>query len=67
MKATDDDVLSAIKTLLRSKGYSPTLAEIGFEVGLRSNAPVHRHLKALERAGKIRRKPGSPRAIEVLK
>jgi len=49
-----------------TRGYPPSVREIGRHLGLRSPATVHSHLTALERAGHIRRDPTKPRAIEVL-
>lgn len=41
-----------------SRGYSPTLREIGEAVGLSSSATVHHHLAKLQRAGLLRRANG---------
>ncbi len=45
---------------------SPTLDEIRIHFGLRSVATIHKHLKAMEQRGAIRRTPGRARALEVV-
>lgn len=60
------DILSFIKKEVRSKGYPPSVREIGEAVGLASSSTVHGHLARLESKGFIRRDPTKPRAIEIL-
>lgn len=59
-------ILELIKREVATRGYPPSVREIGQHLGLSSPATVHSHLTALERAGQIRRDPTKPRAIEVL-
>ena len=59
-------ILEFIKNEVRSKGYPPSVREIGEAVGLASSSTVHGHLERLEGKGLIRRDPTKPRAIEVL-
>lgn len=59
-------ILAFIKEEVRSKGYPPSVREIGEAVGLASSSTVHGHLARLESKGLIRRDPTKPRAIEVL-
>lgn len=59
-------ILEYIKEAVRSKGYPPSVREIGKAVGLTSSSTVHSHLAVLEEAGYIRRDPTKPRAIEIL-
>lgn len=47
------------------EGIPPTLMEIAEAFGLASVAGVADHLKAIERKGFIRRRPGASRGIEV--
>lgn len=47
-------------------GYAPTVREIARGVGLASVSSVHAQLDVLERAGRIIRRPGSPRALRVV-
>jgi len=60
------DILNFIKDEVRSKGYPPSVREIGLAVGLASSSTVHGHLARLESKGLIRRDPTKPRAIEIL-
>lgn len=59
-------ILAYIKDMLRTKGYPPSVREIGTAVGLRSSSTVHSHLTKLEEIGFLRRDPTKPRALEVL-
>ena len=59
-------ILEFIKSEVNSKGYPPSVREIGEAVGLASSSTVHGHLERLESKGYIRRDPTKPRAIEVL-
>jgi len=61
-----EDILTFIKDEVRTKGYPPSVREIGEAVGLASSSTVHGHLARLESKGLIRRDPTKPRAIEVL-
>ncbi|MEK3886826.1 transcriptional repressor LexA [Bacillus sp. FSL K6-3431] len=61
------DILDFIKLEVKSKGYPPSVREIGEAVGLASSSTVHGHLSRLESKGFIRRDPTKPRAIEILK
>lgn len=59
-------ILNFIKNEVKSKGYPPSVREIGEAVGLASSSTVHGHLARLEKKGYIRRDPTKPRAIEIL-
>lgn len=59
-------ILEFIKNEVKSKGYPPSVREIGEAVGLASSSTVHGHLERLEGKGLIRRDPTKPRAIEIL-
>lgn len=61
-----EDILAFIKEEVRTKGYPPSVREIGEAVGLASSSTVHGHLARLESKGLIRRDPTKPRAIEIL-
>ena len=58
-------VLDFIDAEVRSRGYPPSVREIGEAVGLSSPSTVHAHLAALQDKGYLRRDPTKPRAIEV--
>lgn len=59
-------ILDAIRHMVESRGYPPSMREIGDAVGLSSLSSVTHQLNQLELAGYVRRDPNRPRAIEVL-
>lgn len=59
-------ILESIQSSLKSRGFPPSMREIGAVVGLKSPSSVKHQLLALERKGYIRRNPHLPRALEVL-
>ncbi|GHS86550.1 LexA repressor [Actinomycetota bacterium] len=59
-------VLETIRSSVESRGYPPSMREIGESVGLTSPSSVKHQLTALERKGFLRRDPNRPRAIEVV-
>ncbi len=59
-------VLAVIRSSIDTRGYPPSLREIGNEVGLTSPSSVAHQLAALERKGYLRRDPNRPRALEVI-
>jgi repressor LexA len=58
-------ILQAIRDAVETRGYPPSVREIGEAVGLHSPSSVHSQLATLERRGYLRRDPSRPRAIEV--
>jgi repressor LexA len=65
LTARQRGILDVIETSMRTRGYPPSVREIGEAVGLTSPSTVHTHLASLERMGYLRRDPTKPRAIEV--
>ena len=59
-------VLDAVTLHVASKGYPPTVRDIGSMVGLKSASSVHRHLKSLERLGYLERAEDRPRGIKIV-
>jgi repressor LexA len=59
-------IMTAIRDSIASRGYPPSMREIGDAVGLASLSSVTHQLNQLELAGAIRRDPNRPRALEVL-
>ena len=59
-------ILETIQRSIASKGYPPSMREIGDTVGLASLSSVTHQLSQLERLGYLRRDPKRPRAMEVL-
>ncbi|MGI9666493.1 MAG: transcriptional repressor LexA [Acidimicrobiia bacterium] len=60
------EILELIRSTVASRGYPPSVREIGDAVGLSSPSTVHSHLSTLADEGFIRRDPTKPRAIEVV-
>jgi repressor LexA len=58
-------VLDVIRESVDSRGYPPSMREIGERVGLTSSSSVSHQLRVLEQKGLLRRDPNRPRAIEV--
>ncbi len=59
-------VLAVIRDSVETRGYPPSMREIGISVGLTSSSSVAHQLRVLEGKGFIRRDPNRPRALEVL-
>lgn len=62
----EEQILETIKNAVRSKGYPPSVREIGKAVGLSSTSTVHGYLKRLESKGLLHRDPSKPRALEII-
>lgn len=65
LTARQREVYEMIRELIRSRGYGPTVREIGQRFKIRSPNGVMCHLKALEKKGLIRREPNMSRAIQL--
>jgi repressor LexA len=59
-------ILDFIQRAVASRGYPPSMREIGDAVGLSSLSSVTHQLNQLELSGYLRRDPNRPRALEVL-
>jgi repressor LexA len=57
-------VLDYIKESITSRGYPPTLREIGAKMGIKSTNGVNDHLRALERKGYLTREDMKSRALK---
>ena len=58
-------VLTTIKESIETRGYPPSMREIGERVGLTSSSSVAHQLRVLEDKGYLRRDPNRPRALSV--
>ena len=58
-------VLEVIRESVESRGYPPTVREIGQAVGLTSTSSVSHQLMTLQKKGFLRRDPSRPRAVDV--
>jgi repressor LexA len=59
-------ILEVISAAVESRGYPPSIREMGEAVGLASSSSVAHQLRTLEHKGFLRRDPNRPRALEVL-
>jgi len=59
-------ILEVISAAVQSRGYPPSIREMGEAVGLASSSSVAHQLRTLEQKGFLRRDPNRPRALEVL-
>jgi repressor LexA len=58
-------ILNVIRASVSTRGYPPSIREIGDAVGLTSTSSVAHQLRTLERKGYLRRDPNRPRAVDV--
>lgn len=58
-------VLEYILDAVETRGYPPSVREIGEAVGLSSPSTVHAHLKSLSVKGYLKIDPSKPRAISI--
>lgn len=59
-------ILHVIKDTIESRGYPPSIREVGEAVGLASPSSVSHQLRALEAKGFLVRDPKRPRALTVV-
>ncbi|MDP6945611.1 MAG: transcriptional repressor LexA [Myxococcota bacterium] len=55
LTARQAEVLASLENSIQTRGYPPTIRELGAELGIRSPQGVSDHLAALERKGYIQR------------
>ena len=60
------EIYQYLKEHIQSKGYAPSIIEIGKQFKLSSPATVHKHLSHLESKGLIRKHQNLSRAIEIV-
>src|SRR4051812_2791654 len=58
-------ILDMIRSSVTTRGYPPSIREIGDAVGLTSTSSVAHQLRTLERKGFLRRDANRPRAVDV--
>jgi repressor LexA len=59
------DIYQFIREKIQTRGYGPTVREIGQEFEINSPNGVMCHLKALQKKGLIHREPNMSRAIQI--
>lgn len=60
------EIYRFIREKIQSRGYGPTVREIGTQFDIKSPNGVMCHLKALQKKGLIQREPNMSRAIQLL-
>ena len=58
-------ILDVIRASVTTRGYPPSIREIGDAVGLTSTSSVAHQLRTLEKKGYLRRDPNRPRAVDI--
>ena len=58
-----EKILAYIQSVIKTRGYAPSVREIGEAVGLKSTSTVHGHLTRLEKKGLLHRDAMKPRAM----
>jgi len=58
-------ILEYIQLVIKTRGYAPSVREIGEAVGLKSTSTVHGHLTRLEKKGLLHRDAMKPRAMGI--
>ena len=66
LTARQRQILDLIRDRIATRGYPPTVREIGEAVGLASPSSVHAQISTLVRAGRLRRDPSKTRALVVV-
>ena len=64
--ARKKQILDFIVQYMTDNGFAPSNREIANGVGLKSTSSIKNYLDKLEMDGKIKTKPGQPRAISVV-
>ncbi|MDE2104662.1 MAG: hypothetical protein KGL39_45925 [Patescibacteria group bacterium] len=59
-------ILDFIREVKATKGYAPTIREIGDAIGLKSTSTIWYHLAGLKRAEKIHWEPRLNRSITIV-
>ena len=60
------EIYEYLRDHIRSRGYAPSIAEIGKQFHLSSPATVHKHIAHLEKKGLILKQQNLSRAIEIV-
>ncbi|MGN1333526.1 MAG: transcriptional repressor LexA [Anaerovoracaceae bacterium] len=66
LKEREKRILDYMKEEIRSKGYPPTVREIGAALGIKSTSTTHKDIESLVRQGYLVKDPSKPRALMVV-
>lgn len=59
-------ILAYMKEVIRTKGYPPTVREIGEAMHIKSTSTVHKDIETLVKDGYLKKDPSKPRALMVV-
>jgi|GEM_PF-1043831 len=60
-------VLNAIASYIKEKGYSPTIRELAQELGFKSTSTLHAHLQRLEKKVTSQKKKGNQEQLQSMR
>ncbi|MEU1418101.1 MarR family transcriptional regulator [Streptomyces sp. NPDC005731] len=60
-----ESILRCIRESIARRGASPTMQELGKQLGLSSTSSVHYRLRRIEELGYIAREPGRTRGVRL--
>jgi len=66
LKEREQRILDYMKEEIRTKGYPPTVREIGAALGIKSTSTTHKDIENLVRQGYLVKDPSKPRALMVV-
>lgn len=66
LKEREEKILNYMKSVIRQKGYPPTVREICSALNIKSTSTAHKDIDNLVKKGYIAKDPSKPRALMVL-
>ena len=66
LKEREQRILDYMKEEIRTKGYPPTVREIGAALGIKSTSTTHKDIESLVKQGYLVKDPSKPRALMVV-
>ena len=66
LKEREQRILDYMKEEIRTKGYPPTVREIGAALCIKSTSTTHKDIESLVRQGYLVKDPSKPRALMVV-
>lgn len=66
LKDREKMVLEFLKSEIATKGYPPTVREIGAALGIKSISTVHADLTSLTKKGYLKKDPAKPRTLVIV-
>ena len=66
LKEREQRILDYMKEEIKTKGYPPTVREIGAALGIKSTSTTHKDIESLVRQGYLVKAASKPRALRVV-